>query len=256
MAVLSMFLMLVKGIMYMLHVLPPIVSAVVHLILIILYSVAVSYQASSDTSDPRHPQNGPAWYITKSCSVVHDRSLMGYCQQAKATFACFVAMLAVFIIYFILSAWSCIPSKAQKEEYEEKRRQKKLRWAHLDEQEPRSAASEYPYTIPDTPGVQLGMSPFTPRTLAFNTLGGTQDLQLRPTERTLTTEQSSNYSLRSPGILRTPMTLGPKSPRTPSTPRIEEKASPVVSEQALSPSSGVDMYFPPPPKESSRKGKR
>lgn len=254
-----MFLMLVKGIMYMLHVLPPIVSAVVHVVLIILYSVAVSYQASSDTSDPRHPQNGPAWYITKSCSVTHNPSLTGYCQQAKATFACFVAMLGIFVIYFGLSAWSCIPSKEQKQEYEEKRRQKKLRWAHLDEPDPRSADSEYQFNTPDTPGVQLGMSPFTPRTLAFNTLGGTHDLPLRSTDRmttTNTTTQSPRFSLRSPGILRTPMTLGPKSPRTPLAPNAQEKASPLVSERALSPSSGVDMYFPPPPKESNQKSRR
>lgn len=243
----------------MLHVLPPIVSAVVHVILIILYSVAVSYQASSDTSDPRHPQNGPAWYITKSCSIAHDRNLIGYCQQAKATFACFVAMLGVFIIYFCLSAWSCIPSKAQKQEYEEKQRQKKLRWAHLDEPDPRSADPEYQYNVPHTPGVQSGMSPFTPRTLAFNTLGGTNDLPLRSTERTTatdTTTQSSRFSLRSPGLLRTPMALGPKSPRTPLTPNTQEKTSPLVSERALSPNSGVDMYFPPPPKESNQKSRR
>lgn len=257
-AVLSMFFMLIKGIMYMLHVLPPIVSVVLHLVLIILYAVAVSIQASSDTSDPRHPQNGPAWYITKSCSVAHNRNNIGYCQQAKATFACFVAMLGVFSIYFLLSAWSCIPSKAQIEEYEEKKRQKKLRWAHLDEPDARSANSGYQHHTPDTPGVQFGMSPYTPRTLAFNTLGGTEDLPLRSTEKTTTTTQSSSFSLRSPGILRTPMTLGPKSPRQPTTPRLQEKGSPLVhvSEQTLSPNSGVDMYFPPPPKESDKKGKR
>lgn len=238
-----MFLMLVKGIMYMLHVLPPVISAIVHAILIILYSIAVAYQASSDTSDPRHPQTGPAWYITKSCSVTYDKSNVGYCRQAKATFACFATMLGVFVIYFVLSVWSCIPSKTQKAEYEEKQRQKKMRWAHLDDPDPRAMDAED--QVPETPGFQLGMSPVTPRTLAFNTLGGTKDLPLRSTEKTST--QTSTFALRSPGIVRTPMTLGSQK---------EEKSGPVVSEGRLSPNPGSAMYFPPPPKQSDRKAQR
>lgn len=238
--VLSMFLMLVKGTMYMLHVLPPIISTVLHAVLIVLYAIAVAYQASPDTTDPRHPQTGAAWYITKSCSVTRNKSLVGYCQQAKATFACFVAMLGVFIIYFGLSLWSCIPSKAQKLEYEEKRRAKKLRWAHLDEPDPRSADSEY--AVPETPGVQLGMNPVTPRTLAFNTLGGTRDLPLRSQEKGET--KTSTFALRSPGILRTPMNFGTKK---------AEKTEVVASEETQSPKPEGQMYFPPPPKQSNSK---
>lgn len=246
MAVLSMFIMLIKGIMWMLHVLPPVVSALMHAILIVLFSIAVAYQASPDMTDPRHPQPGPPWYITKSCSVSYSKSNVGYCEQAKATFAGFVAMLGVFVIIFVLSAWSCIPSKAQRAEYEEKQRQKKLRWAHLDEPDPRTVDSDL--QPPETPGFQLGMNPVTPRTLAFNTLGGTKDLPLRTTERTETATKSSTFSLRSPGILRTPMTLG--------SPRAEQKAEPVVSERSLSPNPGAGMFFPPPPRESEKKGKR
>lgn len=244
-SVLSMFLMLVKGTMYMLHVLPPVVSVVLHSILIILFSVAVAYQASPDMTDPTRPQRGAAWYIMKSCSVAHDKSLVGYCLQAKATFACFVAMLGIFVIYFGLSAWSCFPSKQHRLEYEEKQRQKKLRWAPLDD-DPASADSAYP----QTPGLQLGLSPMTPRTTAFNKLGGTRDLPLRATEKSDAPTKTSTFALRSPGILRTPMTLGFKKADK------GEKEEPQVSEQAVSPNpaSGSQIYFPPPPKESSRKG--
>jgi len=225
----------------MLHVLPPIISTTLHAILIVLYAIAVAFQASSDTTDPRRPQKGLAWYIIKSCSVTRDKSLVGYCQQAKATFACFVAMLGVFVVYFGLSLWSCFPSKAQRLEYEEKRKAKKLRWAHLDEPDPRSADSEYP--VPMTPGMQAGMNPLTPRTLAFNTLGGTKDLPLRSQERTETT--TSTFALRSPGILRTPMHFGSKKPET--TEAVEAK-------EAQSPRPDSQMYFPPPPKQSNKKG--
>lgn len=248
MSVLSMFIMLVKGIMWMLHVLPPIISAIMHAILIVLFTISVVYQASPDTSDPRHPQTGPPWYITKSCSVTYSKSNVGYCMQAKATFAGFTAMLIVFWIIFLLSAWSCIPSKEQKAAYEEKRRQKKLRWAHLDEPDPRPRTADTGLRVPETPGYQLGMSPVTPRTLAFNTLGGSKELPLRATEATAPVTHSTTFSLRSPGILRTPMTLG--------SPRAEEKYEPVVSERSLSPDPGAGMYFPPPPRESERKGKR
>ena len=236
-----MFLMLVKGTMYMLHVLPPIVSTLLHAVLIALYAVAVAFQASPDTTDPRRPQKGAAWYIMKSCSVTRDKSLVGYCQQAKATFACFVAMLGIFVIYFGFSLWSCFPSKAQRIEYEEKRKAKKLRWAHLDEPDPRSAVPEFP--VPETPGIQLGMSPVTPRTLAFNTLGGTKDLPLRSQEKSET--KASTFALRSPGILRTPMTLVPKKAVKPEV---------VLSQEARSPNPDGEMYFPPPPKQSNKKG--
>ena len=246
-AVLSMFFMLVKGTMYMLHVLPPIVSAVLHALLAAIYAVAVAYQASSDTTDPRKPQSGPPWYITNSCSVTHDKSFVGYCQQAKATFACFVAMIGVFAIYFILSVWSCFPSKQHRVEYEEKQRAKKLRWAHLDEPDPRTADMEQP--IPDTPGVQFGMNPVTPRTLAFNKLGGTRGLPFRQAEKEESTK-TTTFSLRSPGILRTPMTLGPKKEKAP-----KEEVSVVASKPDASPVPEPQMYFPPPPKETIGKAK-
>lgn len=234
-----MFFMLVKGTMYMLHVLPPIVSAILHALLAALYTVAVAFQASSDTTDPTRPQNGPAWYIMKSCSVAKDKSLVGYCQQAKATFACFVAMLGIFVIYLGLSIFSCIPSKAHQVEYEEKRKEKKLRWAHLDEPDPRSADTEY---APETPGVQLGMNPVTPRTMAFNKLGGTRDLPLRASNEKNETK-TSTFALRSPGLLRTPMTFGAKK---------KEKEVQQITEQPVE-SQGPDsqMYFPPPPKMSN-----
>ena len=245
-AVLSMFFMLVKGTMYMLHVLPPVVSAVLHAILATLYAVAVAFQASSDTTDPRRPQNGPPWYITKSCSVTLDKELVGYCQQAKATFACFVTMLGVFTIYLGLSIWSCFPSKAHQIEYEEKKRAEKMKWAHLDEPDPRSADSDYYGTVPDTPGVQLGMNPVTPRTLAFNKLGGTRGLlplrtQEKEKEKDKDTTKTTTFSLRSPGILRTPMTLGPKK---------EKRESLTAASEVVSPENEGQMYFPPPPKQS------
>lgn len=92
-SVFSMFLMLAKSAMYILHVFPPLLSVLVHATLVALYTVSIVYQAGSDMTDPRRPQPGAPWYITKSCSVARDKSLVGYCQQAKAAFACSVVIL-------------------------------------------------------------------------------------------------------------------------------------------------------------------
>lgn len=85
--VLSLFLLLVKGIMYITHVLHPILSVLVHAVLLALYAIAVHNQAGSDMSDPQHPQSGPPWYITKSCGAPVSPALKGYCMQAKGQFA-------------------------------------------------------------------------------------------------------------------------------------------------------------------------
>lgn len=96
-SVFSMFLMLVKTAMYMLHVFPPLLSVLCHAALVALYAVSTVYQAGSDMSDPKRPQPGPPWYISKPCSVAHDQKLVGYCQQAKASFACTIAILYVLL---------------------------------------------------------------------------------------------------------------------------------------------------------------
>lgn len=241
-----MFFLLVKSTLYMLHVFPPIVSTVLHTALLALYAVSVSYQASPDNSDPKHPSNGPVWYITKNCNVAFDKNNVHYCQQAKATFALFCTVLGLFVIYVVLSAWSCFPSKQQLEEYRERqreRREKKLRWAEIDELEkegnkmPTSA-----YTVPDTPGWQQGMSPATPRTIAFNPSTAQRDLPLRSHLASPVKAQATSYALRSPGINRTPMTLGPQQNQGFS----QEEPSHVASSQPT-------MFFPPPPKQSTKR---
>jgi hypothetical protein len=79
--------------MYILHVWPPLFSAIIHGTLLALYAVSISYQAGSDMSDPKHPQPGAPWYITKPCSVAYNPNNIHYCEQAKASFACTCIML-------------------------------------------------------------------------------------------------------------------------------------------------------------------
>lgn len=94
-SVLSLFLMLVKAPMFILNVFYPPLSVLVHIGLTIIYAISIAYQASPDMSDPERPQPGAPWYLTKNCNVAKSRSNVGYCRQAKASFACTVLMLYV-----------------------------------------------------------------------------------------------------------------------------------------------------------------
>jgi len=98
-AVLSLFILLVKGIMFITHVFHPLLSAVVHAVLVALYAVSIHAQTASDMSDPKHPQKGAPWYITKGCGAPVDPALHGYCQQATGTLA--VTVLLWYVLYLL-----------------------------------------------------------------------------------------------------------------------------------------------------------
>jgi len=99
-AVLSLFILLVKGIMFITHVFHPLLSAVVHAVLVALYAVSIHAQTASDMSDPKYPQKGAPWYITKGCGAPVDPALHGYCQQATGTLA--VTVLLWYVRYLLL----------------------------------------------------------------------------------------------------------------------------------------------------------
>jgi len=201
-AVLSTFIMLVKIVMYILHVFPPILSLLVHGVLLALYAVSVDYQTAKDLSDKLHPQNGPPWYITKSCSVAADRSNVGYCEQAKSAFACTVIMVCIFAFHVILALVSIVWAPKRSEDNDD------------SPMSPDESALKSPeFRLPPTPGTTGGIkSPTTPRTLAFNKLGGTKDLPLR-----------NHFSSPTP-------------------------QSPTYNNYGGESSSQEPMYFPPPPK--------
>lgn len=91
--VLSTFFLIVKLPVHWMHLFYPPVAVSIHASLIILYLVSAIYQGGSDTSDPKHSQSGPPWYITKSCSVAYRKSNIPYCMQAKALFAVTILMM-------------------------------------------------------------------------------------------------------------------------------------------------------------------
>ncbi|TKA68888.1 hypothetical protein B0A49_09898 [Cryomyces minteri] len=170
--VLSMFILLVKVTMYITHVLLPLISLLIHTLLVALYAVSMHAQASPDLSDPSHPQRGLAWYITKPCSVASRSSNIGYCQQAKASFIVTILMMVLFALHICLAVWSMVPTEEQK----------RARTTHVEMGAIQEYSPEPAYTaeqkregqqLPRNLGTTGGLrSPMTPRTVAFNVLGG------------------------------------------------------------------------------------
>ncbi|MCJ1462179.1 hypothetical protein MMC07_000779 [Pseudocyphellaria aurata] len=161
-AVLSVFLLLIKGIMFITHVFDPIVSAILHAVLVALYAISLHAQAGSDMSDPKHPQPGAPWYITKSCGAPVNPNVKGYCQQAKGAFAITILLITLFFAYFVVSLISLYPTAAHRASHS----------SRIPDSE--SLADSRPWEMteaPRTPGTTGGLkSPTTPRTMAFNTL--------------------------------------------------------------------------------------
>lgn len=81
--------------MFVLRVWIPLLSAIVHAALLALYAYSVHAQTAPDTIDPEHQNRGAPWYIRKSCSVAHNKNNIGYCKQAKASFA--VTLLLLYV---------------------------------------------------------------------------------------------------------------------------------------------------------------
>jgi len=182
--VLSMFILLAKTVMFIMHSLPPFFSILLHMCLVVLYAVAISNQAAPDYTDSEHPSKFP-WYLTRGCGAPVDPQLKGYCQQAKATFAITVMLCTIFVTYFTVSIINAIPTKAQKKEAEEK----VAAAAAAEAAAEYDASYENHYDDKDQDiemQPQRSMAPVTPRTLAFNTLDGqiaparpNQNLELR-----------------------------------------------------------------------------
>lgn len=173
----------------------PILSALVHILLVVLYAYSAYGQAAPDMTDKDHPQRGAPWYITKSCNVASDKKNIGYCKQAKASFAVTLCLLWVFLIHvnvsqelivavrilfaitLAVSLHSCVPTKAEKlaraaDVEETEIPEYSPETARLDEQEWEKMRSQAEWDYSRAPGTSHALNPMTPRTVAFQTLEG------------------------------------------------------------------------------------
>ncbi|RAR05526.1 ketohexokinase [Stemphylium lycopersici] len=175
------FFWLIKVTLWLLKVLFPILSLPLHIALMCLWAYGIHVQTAPDTIDPSRANNGAPWYITKSCDIVEDKNIRGYCMQAKSSFAVSIIMLTIYASFVILSVYSLIPTATQKLAHAAKKAEKKAekeKWASSPYDNEMTAEEQWQHMwelqqLPRTPGTVGGMkSPMTPRTLAFNHLGG------------------------------------------------------------------------------------
>ena len=100
-SVLSMFIMIVKVSMFIMHVWYPLLSSVVNAGVTALWIVSMYGQMGPDHSDARYPSN-IAWYISKSCKYAEPSGTGKYCAMAKGTFAVTVFMAYVLPHSFLI----------------------------------------------------------------------------------------------------------------------------------------------------------
>jgi hypothetical protein len=158
---------------------------------------------------------------------------------------------SLFFFQTLLGIYSCFPTKQYKAELAEQREAKRARMLELEDA---SSPEDYqwPKTAfdvktppPHTPGTTGGMkspalNPMTPRTQAFNRLGGTKDLPLRNHFSSPNAPRSPTYALQSPGLDR-------GSPLSPGF----ETARMLAEEEQIGPAQPA-IYFPPPPKVATK----
>ncbi|KAK4547107.1 hypothetical protein LTR36_001328 [Oleoguttula mirabilis] len=181
-AVFSMFVLLVKTTMYILHTWIPLISVFVHILEVSLYAVSVKHQTTPDMSDSDHPSPGLPWYLSKGCKYAESGNY-GFCMQARAAFAVTCVMVALFSSYLILSIWSLFPTKAELAEREADRTDPDIEMKKVVMDSPESEMSQEDkwernrqifLNLPKTPNTAgFGANnPTTPRTVAFTQLNG------------------------------------------------------------------------------------
>ncbi|EMC94457.1 hypothetical protein BAUCODRAFT_35677 [Baudoinia panamericana UAMH 10762] len=180
-SVLSMFLLLIKSTMFVLHSFIPIFGVLVSVLELALYATSIKHQSTPDLSDPQHPSPGLPWYLSKGCKYATPANY-GFCMQARAVFAVTCVMTALFAMYLIWSIVSMWPTPAEKAE-RATQREADIEMKKVTEYSPDSELSReevwernrqmflnLPKT-PNTPGFGL-KNPMTPRTVAFTQLTG------------------------------------------------------------------------------------
>ncbi|KAI1844537.1 hypothetical protein JX266_009210 [Neoarthrinium moseri] len=161
-SVISLFFLLAKMIAVIMHVWFPLVALFFNIALAALYTTSVYGQMGPDYADPNHP-SPIAWYIAKPCTVAANQSVQKSCRTAKGTYAVTVLMLVVYLVNLGLNIWALLPNEADK------------RGTDVDSDEETNSPSSLKrndkwemHGIPQTP--RTATVPYTPRTMAFNTL--------------------------------------------------------------------------------------
>ncbi len=95
-SVISLFVLLTKMILAIMHVYYPLVGTFVAVAMTALYATSVYGPGRSPTTPTRAHPSPVAWYIAKSCSYAASENAVSSCGLAKGTFAITCYMLYVW----------------------------------------------------------------------------------------------------------------------------------------------------------------
>lgn len=164
-SVLSMFILLVKFILFVLNIWFPILGTIISAFTGALWITSMYGQMGPDFNDPKHPSQ-IAWYIRKSCDIARPSGNYHYCVLAKVTFADTTLMSIISLLYTALGIYSMVPSPKKSLTLEntiEGSRNISIAIANRSQD---NSGRELELTSLSNPQNAL----ITPRTLAFNTL--------------------------------------------------------------------------------------
>ncbi|GAB7366728.1 hypothetical protein MBLNU230_g0685t1 [Neophaeotheca triangularis] len=198
-SVLATFFLLIKVTMFVMRGFRPLLSLILHIVLLALCAVSIHGQAAEDMSDPEFSSPGLPWYMSKGCSHATDKNY-GYCMQARGAFASTCIAIALFSVYVIFSLYSCIPTPQERAS-----RQSDIEMSKISQYSPDPSSDGGYYgdknhhttnqsneeaeetreerwernrqlflSLPKSPVTPAGFSrnPMTPRTVAFSHLNG------------------------------------------------------------------------------------
>ncbi|KAK3393848.1 hypothetical protein B0H63DRAFT_444055 [Podospora didyma] len=152
-SIVSLFILLGKMIAVIMKVFYPIIGLFTNLSLTALYAVSVYGQAGPDYADPRYPSS-VAWYIRMGCDIAKPYNMVKQCQMAKGTFAATIFMMTLYLCNLGLAAWSMLPNPEN----------------DFDDDSDDDNVGGKQWEMQPQPPMTPRTVPFTPRTLAFNTL--------------------------------------------------------------------------------------
>lgn len=187
----------------------------------------------------------------------------------------------VFTAQLALAIFSLFPSPSHRASRESKRLARESRWAHLDSptlesKVPAMSLNEIANAAPNpnnnnysSTSAAGALNPMTPRTLAFNRLGGTKDLPLRNHFSKGKDKAGAGSAPKSPNFSSRFALRSPTFPGSPLSPGFDHAERKVDEEMAIgSAAAGTSgshanavagttagMYFPPPPKVAVKGGK-
>ncbi|CRK39240.1 hypothetical protein BN1708_001536 [Verticillium longisporum] len=177
----SLFSLIVRMVLFIMKVYYPLIALIFNIILAALWTTSMYGQMGPDHADPERPSN-IAWYITRSCAPAGGRhNAEKSCRLAKASFAVTVLMLAVVLVNLGMAVWGMWPTEDDKHPH-----RKNSRWDDDSDDDDDDDNVESDRSSPVKTGGQWEMAsmaggkgpasprvmvqPYTPRTMAFQTL--------------------------------------------------------------------------------------